>query len=100
MRELHVELLTGRKVVDRNGKKIGRIEEIVAEYRGNELIVEEVHVGTRGFAERFSLRGVGDAFTSVFGARLRDKTPARLRWEDLDFSDPEHPRLKVAIEEL
>jgi sporulation protein YlmC with PRC-barrel domain len=91
MRELHVELLTGRKVVDRNGKKVGRIEEIVAEYRGSELIVEEVHVGRRGFAERFSLRGIG---------RLRDKTPAKLRWEDLDFSDPEHPRLKVAIDEL
>ena len=100
MRELHVELLTGRKVVDRNGKKLGRIEEIVAEYRGEELIVHEVHLGRRGLAERFSLRGLGEAFTSVFGARLRDKTPAKLRWEDLDFTDPEHPRLKVAIEAL
>ena len=89
MRELHVELLSGRKVVDRNGKKVGRVEEIVAEVRGKELIVHEVHVGRRGFAERFSLRNIG-----------RDKAPAKLRWEDIDFSDPEHPRLKVAIEEL
>lgn len=100
MRELHVELLSGRKIVDRNGKKVGRIEEIVAEYRGEELIVQEVHVGRRGFAERFSLQGVGETFTSIFGARVRDKTPAKLRWEDIDFTDPEHPRLKVAIEEL
>ncbi|HEV8434112.1 MAG TPA: PRC-barrel domain-containing protein [Thermoanaerobaculia bacterium] len=92
MRELHVELLSGRKIVDRNGKKVGRIEEIVAEYRGEELIVQEVHVGRRGFAERFSL--------GIFGARVRDKSPAKLRWEDIDFTDPEHPRLKVAIEEL
>jgi sporulation protein YlmC with PRC-barrel domain len=91
MRELHVELLSGRKVVDRNGKKVGRIEEIVAEYRGTELIVREVHHGRVGFVERFSL---------AFGTRLHNKKPARLRWEDLDFSDPEHPRLKVAIEEL
>ena len=91
MREIHVELLSGRKVVDRNGKKVGRIEEIVAEYRGNELIVEEVHVGRIGFIERFSL---------VFGTRLLGKKPAKFRWEDIDFSDPEHPRLKVAIEEL
>jgi hypothetical protein len=100
MRELHVELLSGCKVVDRNGKKVGRIEEIVAEYRGNELIVEEVHVGSRGLAERFSLRGFGDAFTRFFGAHLRTKTATKLRWEDIDFSDPEHPRLKAAIEEL
>ena len=93
MRELHVELLTGRKVVDRNGKKVGHIEEIVAEYRGPELIVREVHVGRRGFVERFSLR-------EVFGLRMRGKTPNKLRWEDLDFSDPEHPRLKVSIDEL
>jgi len=89
MRELHVELLSGRKVVDRNGKKVGRIEENVAEYRGEELIVYEVHVGRIGFAERFSLR-----------AGMRAKKPAKMRWEDLDFTDPEHPRLKLAIEEL
>ena len=93
MRELHVELLTGRKVVERNGKKVGRIEEIVAEYRGTELIVQEVHVGRRGFVERFSLR-------EIFGLRMRDKKPEKLRWEDLDFSDPAHPRLKVSVEEL
>jgi sporulation protein YlmC with PRC-barrel domain len=91
MRELHVELLSGRKVVDRNGKKVGRIEEIVAEYRGADLVVQEVHLGRIGFVERFSL---------AFGARIHNKKPARLRWEDIDFSDPEHPRLKVAIEEL
>lgn len=89
MRELHVELLSGRKVVDRNGKKVGHIEEIVAEYRGTELIVREVHVGRSGFVERFSLRFM-----------LRSKKPAKLRWEDIDFTDPEKPRLKVAIEEL
>jgi sporulation protein YlmC with PRC-barrel domain len=91
MRELHVELLSGRKVVDRNGKKVGRIEEIVAEYRGTELIVQEVHVGRIGFIERFSLRILG---------RVHNEKPSKLRWEDLDFTDPKRPKLKVAIEEL
>jgi len=31
---------------------------------------------------------------------MHDKTPTKLRWEDIDFTDPEHPRLKLAIEEL
>ncbi|HEY2321364.1 MAG TPA: PRC-barrel domain-containing protein [Thermoanaerobaculia bacterium] len=91
MKEIHVELLTGRQVVDRNGKKLGRIEEIVAEFQGTELIVREVHLGRVGFVERFSL---------VFGVRMHDKKPDKLRWEDIDFTDPEHPRLKLAIEEL
>jgi len=91
MREMQVELLSGRKIGDRNGKKVGRIEEIVAEYRGEELIVHEVHVGRVGFIERFSL---------AFVARVPDKKPSKLRWEDIDFTDPEHPRLKLAIEEL
>src|SRR6266566_9819051 len=77
MRELRVELLSGKKVVDRDGRKVGRIAEIVAEYRGTELIVTEVHVGVQGFAERFSLHGIGAAFTSLLGARIRDKTPAK-----------------------
>ena len=89
MRELHVELLCGRKVVDRNGKKVGRIEEIVAEYQGADLVVHEVHLGRRGFFERFSIY-----------SGTHDRTPTRLRWEDIDFTDPEHPRLKVGIEEL
>lgn len=91
MRELHVELLSGRKVVDRNGKKVGRIEEIVAEYAaGRELIVQEVHIGRFGFLERFSVR--------MFGTRATK--PSKLRWEDLDFTDPEHPRLKIALDDL
>ena len=45
-RELHVESLLGRVLHDVDGRKIGRIEELVAEQRGTEWIVVELHVGT------------------------------------------------------
>ena len=91
MRELRVELLMGRKVVDRNGKKAGRIEEIVAEYRDADLIVTEVHLGRIGFAERFSLR-------TMFG--MKEKSRSKIRWSDLDLSDPDRPRLTLSLDEL
>ena len=91
MRELRVELLEGRKLVDRNGKRVGHIEEFVAEYRGGDLIVTEVHLGRAGLIERFSLHGSGEK---------HERRPSKVRWSDIDFSDPDHPRLKVAVEEL
>jgi hypothetical protein len=95
MRELRVELLVGRKVVDATGEKAGHIEEIVAEYREGGMYVTEVHLGRTGFAERFSLGNAGQLFTSFFGARMKSRHAFRYRWEDVDFSDPERPRLKL-----
>lgn len=100
MKELRVELLVGRKVVDATGKKVGHIEEIIAEVRGDEMIVTEVHIGRSGFAERFSIRGTGQLFTSFLGARMRSSHPSRFRWKDMDFSDPDHPKLKVDVKAL
>lgn len=95
MNELRVELLVGRKVVDAAGEKVGRIQEIIAEARGERMIVTEVHVGRSGFAERFSIGGVGQAFASFFGGRRQSRHASRFRWQDVDFSDPDHPRLKL-----
>ena len=77
---INVEHLLGCKVCDANGKKIGRIEEIIAAHRENELVVTEFHVGRRALAERLSA--------------LRGEEPQRIKWRDLDLSDPEHPRLR------
>jgi hypothetical protein len=80
MREVNFELLFGRDVVDANGKKAGRIEEIVASHRGGEMVVTEFHLGSGALAERLF-------------AHLR-KPPKRVKWGDLDLSDPDHPRLR------
>jgi hypothetical protein len=91
---LNIELLIGRKVVDANGKTVGRIEEFVAVRRGGDLVVTEFHVGRLGFAERFSAHGAAMTFIRFFGGHRRTRTPQRIKWRDLDLSDPEHPRLK------
>lgn len=79
---MNVEQLLGRQVVDENGKHLGHIEEIIAERAGKDLVVKEFHVGRAALAERLS-----------FGL-LRAHKPHRIKWSDLDLSDPKHPRLK------
>lgn len=92
--EVRVEQLLGRKVLDANGQTIGHIEEILAEPNGDELEVTEFHVGRAALAERLSLHGIAMTFLGWFGARRYTSKPRRIKWSDLDLSDPHHPRLK------
>jgi sporulation protein YlmC with PRC-barrel domain len=92
MNEINVELLIGRKVCDANGRTIGRIEEIVAEEKGDGLFVSEYHVGTYGMMERFSVFHVGVGLLRFLGARGHAAKPKRIPWNELDLSDPEKPR--------
>src|SRR5262245_46484857 len=55
VREINAELLLGRQVIAPNGKSIGRIEEIIAEPQGSQLIVTEFHLGSFGLMERFAM---------------------------------------------
>jgi sporulation protein YlmC with PRC-barrel domain len=89
--EVNVELLIGRMVCDANGKKVGRIEEILAVEKGDELVVSEYHVGTYGLFERLSAYHVGVGMIRFLGARAHVKDPKRIPWQELDLSDPERP---------
>ena len=52
---LHLEDLLDRLVVDRQGRHIGRIHEIVAEQHGHEFRVRDYHVGPGALVDRFRL---------------------------------------------
>jgi hypothetical protein len=98
--ELHVEHLLGRKVVDAGGEKIGHIEEIVTMKRGDEVVVTEFHIGRGAYAERFSIHGAGTTFLWYLGARRHSEKPHRIKWRDLDLSDPENPRFRKSKNDL
>jgi sporulation protein YlmC with PRC-barrel domain len=97
-REARVEELLGRKVCDADGRKIGRIEELVAEQQGTELVVVEVHLGPGALLERLidltSLVPYSEALQKGL-RRLR-----RIPWHQLDLSDPDHPRTTVRLRDL
>ncbi len=92
-REARVELLLGRRVLARNGRSVGRLEEIRVERSGAGYVVTEYHVGPEALLERLAI-GV----QSFFG-----KPPRKgyaIAWNQIDLSDPGHPRLTCAAAQL
>jgi hypothetical protein len=98
VRELRVESLLGHHLRGANGKSLGRIEEIVAEIRGTDWIVVEVHVGRGALLERLTELTSLVPIVSALQHRLGERR--RIPWDRLDFSDPSHPRATVRHEEL
>jgi hypothetical protein len=90
----HLELLLGREVYDANGRKVGRIEEAIAEKRNGEWVVKEFLVGTFGVMERFSIHHFGSTIMRMLGGTGASPSADRIKWDKLDLSDPERPRLK------
>lgn len=94
-REVRAELLLGRKVLGPGGRMDARIEEIVLEPRGHDYVVREYLSGPEGFLEEL-LDFVQDMplLKSIpfIGRRFRRRP---IRWDWLDLSDPESPRLRV-----
>jgi sporulation protein YlmC with PRC-barrel domain len=91
IREVNVELLIGCKVFDEDGKAIGRVEEVLAIERGDELVVSEYHVGKYGLMERLSVYHFGVGLLRFLGARGHLRDPKRIPWQELDLSDPQRP---------
>ena len=91
--ECHVELLLGRQVRARDGRAVGRIEELRAERENSYYVVTEFHLGPSALIESLAVRHLGFTLPGrVHGYRVR--------WDQLDLSDQEHPRLTCPVEEL
>jgi sporulation protein YlmC with PRC-barrel domain len=97
--EVNVELLIGTTVRDVDGKNVGRIEEIRVERDENACLVDAYLVGASALMERLS------AWTLVrpIGQFLHSRnlySLYRVPWQDMDLSDPHHPRLRIAKRDL
>ena len=96
--QVHAELLLGEKVFAANGQPIGRLEEIRTEINKGHCFVSEFLVGSYAVLERLAAWRLGRAVLRVFGARRKEGY--RIRWDQMDLSDPRHLRLLCAVEEL
>ena len=95
--ELHVERLLGCRVHDRDGKVLGRLEEIRVDEIDGELVALEFHIGAHAIVERLG----GFALQLPFFNHLPvARFEYRVAWQLMDFSDPRRPRVTCRREEL
>jgi hypothetical protein len=88
---IHLEDLLGRCVTARDGRPAGRIEEVQVERRGDEYEVSAYLLGTGALIERLSL---------VHRLLGREPRTYVARWDQVDVTTPQHPRLTCRVEEL
>mgnify|MGYP001556029193 CR=1 FL=1 len=95
-RELRINDIVGRMVYDVEGRKVGRIEEMLAvielEEHGNDYVVAEYHVGAYGLLEAFT----GSRFAQKMVQRLHPVVRYRrfrIPWDWMDLTNPERPTI-------
>jgi hypothetical protein len=88
--EAHVEHLLGARVRDPDGQVVGRIEEMIVEIVDGEHVVVEYHLGPAALFERIAGFVTSLPFLDALG-RHRGHC---VRWQDMDLSDPLHPRAR------
>jgi len=87
-----MDQLVGRRVIDRHGRSVGRIQELRVEMRGSEWIVTRYLIGVAGMLERFGL-----GLKLLIGRRV---SGYMVRPDQIDLSDPRRARLTCSREEL
>ncbi len=90
--ELRIDCLIGREVLANNNRPVGRLEEVRVERHGKGCVVSEYVLGAAGLAER-----LGVSLRLLFG---RHESGYVARWDQIDLTDPMHPRLTCPIDEL
>jgi hypothetical protein len=90
---VRLDRLVGREVYTANNRRLGRLEEFRAERGASSWVVTEYVIGAAGLMERLGL-----------GARLvlgfQRPSGYVARWNQLDFSNPDRPKLTCPVSEL
>jgi sporulation protein YlmC with PRC-barrel domain len=99
MRELRLFEILDRKVVDSEGKYAGRVEEIEAERGDDVSLIKSYLVVHRGLLDRIQTWALAGSIRKSIPVREKS-TPYRVPWDQMDMSDPDHPRILVPQSEL
>jgi sporulation protein YlmC with PRC-barrel domain len=92
MREIQLRDILGLKVVDSEGEPIGKLEEIEAERGDDSCSITSYLVEHRGILDRLSSWAVTSGVQKKLANHSR---PYRVAWDQMDLSDPHHPRTLV-----
>ena len=92
-RVLRLDRLVGREVYTSADRRLGRLEEFRVAHRGSSWIVTEYVIGVAGLMERLGL-----SLRSIAGHKRQHGYLAR--WDQIDLSNPDRPRLSCPVAEL
>lgn len=95
-REVRLERLLGKLVVDAAGVPVGRIEELEAEPAGDAYLVTHAHLGPESHVARLLAFGHQLPTLRTLGIGRKPRM-RRVPWAWLDLSDPERPRLRRSV---
>jgi sporulation protein YlmC with PRC-barrel domain len=97
--EINVELLLGTKVRDVDGSYVGRIEELRVEQDDKACLVDAYLIGASAVIQRLSAWTLVRPIRKVLRSR-KLYSLYQVPWQDMDLSDPRHPRLRTAKRDL
>jgi hypothetical protein len=90
---LRLDALLGRAIYTADGRRLGRLEEFRAIRHDADWRINEYVIGTAGLVERLGL-----AARVIVGLRRRFGYVAR--WDQVDLSNPHHPRVRCPVDQL
>jgi sporulation protein YlmC with PRC-barrel domain len=98
--EMNVELLLSAKVRDIDGEEVGRIEELHIRRDDKTCFVEAYLIGASALIERLSAWTLVRPINRFLRSRSSVYSLYRVAWQDMDLSDPKHPRVRIAKRDL
>ena len=93
-KQVRLQDIVGKRVVDSDGRIAGRLEEVFAEVKGDQCRVVEYRLGANAALARLGISA--RRLTGLAG----DSKLLRIPWDALDISDPENLRLLVSVDEI
>jgi sporulation protein YlmC with PRC-barrel domain len=97
--DINVELLLGTKVRDVDGEDVGRIEEFHVQRDETSCRVDAYLVGASAVIERLSAWSLVRPIKKLLHSR-KLLTVYEVPWQDMDLTDPQHPKLRTAKRDL
>jgi sporulation protein YlmC with PRC-barrel domain len=92
MRELQLREILGLSVVDPTGEHVGKLEEIEAENGYEYCEITSYIIEHHGLLDRISTWALPPDIRKRMSGKSR---PYRVPWNQMDLSDPRHPRTLI-----
>jgi len=99
-RSFQLDLLVGRQVYDADGRKLGRVDEILLVRQGEVYEVESLLIGANSLLARLGVARPGGRLKRRLNLGSEGSGSSTIRWEQIDTIGEEAIRLKVSGGEL